>query len=222
MKIQSIRWIIVSCLVWGSMLLAPAFSQEMLFGRSTGEHETKKSLTPLDIPAKQIQDENRPKHWGIPLELEGVPNFYRVTDHLYRSAQPTKEGMENLKKYEFETVVSLRTFNSDRHAIGASGLGYERIYMQAWHLEEKDALRFLQIATNPKRRPILVHCQHGADRTGTVIAVYRIVVQDWDSAEAVREMKEGGYGYHTIWNKFVDDFFKKINVPKLKQVVLQN
>ena len=177
---------------------------------------------PLDIPAKPLQDENRPKSWGVPLELEGVPNFYRVTDHLYRSAQPTKEGMENLKKYGFETVVSLRTFNSDRDAIGTSGLGYERIYMQAWHLEEKDVLRFLQIATNPKRRPILVHCQHGADCTGTVIAVYRIVVQDWDSAEAVREMKEGGYGFHPIWNKFVDDFFKKINVPKLKQVVEQN
>ena len=215
MEKQLMQWLIVVCLVWGNMLFSSVFAQEK-------QHEVKKALTPLDIPAKPLQDENRPKNWGVALELEGVPNFYRVTDQLYRSAQPTKEGMGNLKKYGFETVVSLRTFNSDRDEIDISGLGYERIYMQAWHLEEKDVLRFLQITTNPKRQPVLVHCQHGADRTGTVIAVYRIIVQDWDSAEAVREMKEGGYGYHKIWNKFVDDFFMTINATKLKQAVEQN
>jgi len=172
-------------------------------------------LMPLEIPTKPVIGE-RPKNWAVPLELEGVPNFYRVTDQLYRSAQPTEEGMKNLTKYGFETIISLRSLHSDREIIGVTGLGYERIIMQAWNLEEKDILRFLQLVTNPKRHPVLVHCQHGADRTGTVVAVYRIVVQDWEPQEAIREMKEGGYGYHTIWNTFVDRFFDKLETTKLK------
>ena len=89
--------------------------------------------------------------------------------------------------------------------------------MQAWNPEEEDTLRFLQLATNPKRHPVLVHCQHGADRTGTVMAVYRIVVQDWQSPEAIREMKEGDYGYHAIWNTFNDRFFDKLETARLKE-----
>ena len=174
-----------------------------------------KKLTPMDIPTKPVNDD-RPENWGVPLELAGVPNFYRVTDGLYRSAQPTKEGMENLKKYGFETVVSLRTFHSDREKIADTGLAYERIYMKAWHFEEEDFTRFLRIVTNLKRQPVLVHCQHGADRTGTAVAVFRIVVEGWQQAEAVREMKDGGYGYHTVWDTSVDSFFKKLDVAKLK------
>jgi protein tyrosine/serine phosphatase len=209
------RKIITACCLIGLVVVvSPVFGQEK-------QHEAENALSPLDIPVKPLKDEDRPKNWAVPLELDGVPNFYRVTDHLYRSAQPTKEGMENLKKHGFETIVSLRTFHSDRDKIDTSGLGYERIYMQAWHIEEKDVLRFLQLATNSKRQPVLVHCLHGADRTGTVIAVYRIVVQDWDSADAIREMKEGGYGYHKIWNTFIDDFFDEINIPKLKKTIEQ-
>ena len=174
-----------------------------------------KQLSPSDIPTKPVH-EDRPKNWGVPLELEGVPNFYRVTDQLYRSGQPTKEGMDNLKHYGFETIISLRTLHSDREKIDMSGLGYERIPMQAWHFEEKDFIRFMQLVTNPKRHPVLVHCQHGADRTGAAVAVYRIVVQDWQPSEAIREMREGGYGYHAIWNSFVDGFFDKIDIAKLR------
>ena len=180
-------------------------------------HVEGKQLSPSDIPTKPVR-EDRPKNWGMPLELEGVPNFYRVTDQLYRSGQPTKEGMDNLKRYGFETIISLRTFHSDREKIDTSGLGYERIPMQAWHFEEKDFIRFMQLVTNSRRHPVLVHCQHGADRTGAAIAVYRIVVQEWHPFEAIREMKEGGYGYHAIWNSFVDGFFEKIDVAKLKTI----
>jgi len=178
-----------------------------------------KKRTPLDIPRKETDDKDRLKEWGVPLELEGVPNFYRVTDTLYRSAQPTPQGMANLKKYGFKTVISLRTFHSDREKIDDLGLGYERIEMQAWDFDEKDVIRFLQLATNPKRQPVLVHCQHGADRTGVVIAVYRIVVQNWTKEKAIDELKNGHYGYHTVWNHFVDEFFEDLNVEKLKRYV---
>jgi len=107
--------------------------------------------------------------------------------------------MRNLKKLGIETIVNLRSFHSDRDEISNTGLAYEHIYMKAWHPEEEDVIRFLQIVTNPKRTPVLVHCQHGADRTGLMVAIYRIVVQGWSKEDAAREMTEGGFGFHEVW-----------------------
>ena len=116
--------------------------------------------------------------------------------------------MKNLKEIGIETVINLRSFNSDREEIGLTGLAYEHIYMKAWHPEEKEIVRFLQIVSNPKRSPILVHCQHGADRTGTMSAIYRIAIQGWTKKEAIREMTEGGFGFHSVWTNlppWIDD-----------------
>ena len=107
--------------------------------------------------------------------------------------------MGQLKQLGIQTIVNLRSFHSDRDAIGQTGLAYDHIYMKAWHPEEEDVIRFLQIVTNPKRTPVLVHCQHGADRTGSMVALYRIAVQGWTKEAAIREMTQGGFGYHEIW-----------------------
>ena len=141
----------------------------------------------------------RPPAWAQPMTLPGVPNLHKVSETLYRSAQPTAVGMQNLKKLGIETIVNLRSFHSDRDEIGMTGLAYEHIYMKAWHPEEEDVIRFLQIVNNPKRTPVLVHCQHGADRTGSMVALYRIAVQGWTKEAAIREMTQGGFGYHEIW-----------------------
>ncbi len=146
----------------------------------------------------------RPEQWAKPVEVGGVPNLFRVSDDLYRSAQPTAEGMRNLKRLGITTIVNLRSFHSDRDEIGDTGLAYEHIYMKAWHPERKEAVRFLQIVSDPKRTPVLVHCQHGADRTGTMVAIYRVAVQGWTKEEAIREMTEGGYGFHAIWANLPD------------------
>ena len=88
--------------------------------------------------------------------------------------------------------------------------------MKAWHPEEKEAVRFLKIVTDPQRTPVLVHCQHGADRTGTMIAVYRIAVQGWSKAEAIREMTEGGFGFHWIWSN-LPRWIQKLDIDRIKR-----
>ena len=144
-------------------------------------------------------ENTRPAVWALPMQLKGVPNLHKVSDNLYRSAQPTAKGMQNLKELGIETIINLRSFHSDRDEIGSTGLAYEHIYMKAWHPEHKEIVRFLQIVTNPKRTPVLVHCQHGADRTGTMSAIYRITVLGWSKEEAINEMVNGGFGFHGIW-----------------------
>jgi len=142
---------------------------------------------------------NRPASWAQPITLAGVPNLHKMSGNLYRSAQPTAEGMKNLKRMGVKTIVNLRSFHSDRDEIGDAPLGYEHIYMKTWHPEHEDVVRFLKIATDPDKGPVLVHCMHGADRTGTMSAIYRVAVEGWTKEEAVREMTQGGFNFHEVW-----------------------
>ena len=154
--------------------------------------------------------------WAKAIEMDGVPNLHKVSDNLYRSAQPTAEGMKNLKKMGIETIVNLRSFHSDRKEIGDTSLAYEHIYMKTWHPEKKEIIRFLQIVKNPKRTPVLVHCQHGADRTGTMCALYRIAVQGWTKEQAINEMTKGGFGFHKIW-KNLPNWIKNLDIEAIKK-----
>ena len=154
--------------------------------------------------------------WAQPLELAGLPNLHKVSKDLYRGAQPTAEGMKNLEQLGVRTIVSLRSFSSDQDLIQNTDLDYEHITMKAWHPEIKEVLRFLQIVTDKDRTPIFVHCQHGADRTGTMCAVYRILIEGWSKEQALEEMTKGGFGFHKTWTKLTK-FIQNLNVEELKQ-----
>ena len=158
----------------------------------------------------------RSPNWAQPVQMNRVPNLHRVTDALYRSGQPSAAGMKNLQAMGVETIVNLRSFHSDRDEIGDTGLAYEHIFMKAWRAEEEDAVRFLQIVTNPRRAPVLVHCQHGADRTGAMCALYRVAVQGWSKQEAVAEMTQGGFGFHGIWENLIQ-WINALDVERIKK-----
>jgi protein tyrosine phosphatase (PTP) superfamily phosphohydrolase (DUF442 family) len=159
---------------------------------------------------------NRAAHWAMPMQMQGVPNLHKISQSLYRSAQPSAEGMKSLKAVGVETIINLRSFHSDRDEIRETALAYEHIYMKAWHPEEEEAVRFLQIVTNPKRSPVLVHCQHGADRTGTMCALYRVAVQGWSKEEALKEMVQGGFGFHGIWENLIQ-WINGLDIERIKK-----
>jgi protein tyrosine phosphatase (PTP) superfamily phosphohydrolase (DUF442 family) len=166
----------------------------------------------------QAASTNRPAMWAQPVAMAGVPNLFKVSDSFYRSAQPTAEGMANLKKAGIRTVVNLRSFHSDRDELGPTDLAYEHISAKAWHPEAEDIAAFLRIATDTNKTPALVHCQHGADRTGTMCAVYRVAVQGWTKDEAIREMTQGEYGFHGIWDNLIA-FVKALDIEGIKRKV---
>lgn len=137
---------------------------------------------------------------------------------LYRGAQPTAEGIRQLSMLGVRTIVNLRTMHSDADKIGGLSISYKHISFKAWRPEHEDVVRFLKIATNPAKQPVFVHCQHGADRTGMMTAVYRIVVQGWSKDDAIREMTQGGFGFHPIWRDLVD-YIRKLDVEGLRREV---
>ena len=153
--------------------------------------------------------------WAERLELDGVPNFHKVSDELYRGGQPSAEGMRELKRLGIRTVVNLRSFHSDRDDIGDVNLAYEHIYMKPWRPEDKEVVRFLQIVTDRSRTPVFVHCMRGADRTGTMCAIYRVAVQGWSKAEAIEEMTKGGFGFFDGWENIVN-YILKLDMEEMK------
>jgi protein tyrosine/serine phosphatase len=154
--------------------------------------------------------------WAVPIEKPGLSNFHHVSDDLYRGAQPTAEGFRQLQAMGVKTVINLRFFHSDRELITGTDLDYEEIPMNTWHAEDEDVVRFLTLVSDKSRAPFFVHCQHGADRTGMMCAVYRIVIQGWTRDEAIKEMTSGRFGFHEIWSNLVA-YLQKFDLENLKQ-----
>lgn len=143
--------------------------------------------------------EARPTQWAVPLEREGLSNFYKVSDNLYRGAQPKKAGFEELKKLGVKTIVNLRNSNLDEKMITGSGFNYFHIPISSIFPKKKKFARFLEIVSDPANCPVFVHCRRGADRTGTAVALYRIKVQEWKVEDAINEMVNGGYHFNRIY-----------------------
>jgi protein tyrosine/serine phosphatase len=160
----------------------------------------------------------RPAEWAQPVALDGVPNLHRVTDTLYRSAQPTASGMRNLEALGVRRVVNLRAFHSDRDATAGTGLLDEELSVKTWHIEDEDVVRALRLLRDPAAGPTLVHCLHGADRTGTVIAMYRMVLQGWPREKAIAELVGGGYGFHTVWTNILA-YLQQVDVARIRAAV---
>lgn len=167
-------------------------------------------------PAASRAPSARPARWALPLAKPGLPNLHRVNDGYFRGAQPSEEGMHELARMKVKTVVNLRAVNSDRDEIGDAALAYEHISFKAWHAEDEDVVRFLRIVTDKARQPVFVHCQHGADRTGMMTAIYRIAVEGWSKDDAIAEMTQGGYGFHEVWKNLVD-YLRALDIERLKR-----
>lgn len=160
-------------------------------------------------------DGKRPGHWAERLLLPGIPNLYRVSDFLYRSGQPSAEGMRVARAMGIRTVINLRSFHDDRAELGKTRLTYLHIAMKAWHPLDEDIIIFLKTVAQPRLRPVLVHCQYGSDRAGLMCAVYRVVVEGWSREEALDEMMNGGYGFHGMWTD-LQEYILKLDVSRLK------
>jgi tyrosine-protein phosphatase SIW14 len=158
---------------------------------------------------------------AVPVGGLGLSNTYQVSETLYRGAQPTPDGFLTLRRLGVRTIVNLRLHHSDLDEIRASGVGpaafgYAHIRMAAWDADEEEVLAFLRIATAPARAPVFVHCEHGSDRTGTMVAAYRIVVQGWSKDAAIRELRDGPFGFHWIWQG-LPRFIQRMNVARYRR-----
>src|SRR5580693_6035582 len=127
----------------------------------------------------------------------GLPNFHQINDHVYRGAQPTGQGFQSLAKLGVKTVIDLREAGdrsvSERKVVEATGMRYVTIPFQGMSAPSPtDVAKVLALFDDASAGPVFVHCRRGADRTGTVVACYRIAHDGWDNQKALREARTLG------------------------------
>jgi protein tyrosine phosphatase (PTP) superfamily phosphohydrolase (DUF442 family) len=157
----------------------------------------------------------RPTEWAQPVVQAQLPNLQRVDDGLWRSALPRHPDASMLHALGIHTVVNLRP-QSDPPWFAGADIATRQIGIDTWDIDEAQVLQVLHIAIDPAQRPVLIHCTHGADRTGLMVAAYRMVVQGWSEADAEREMIRGGYGYHLVWIN-LPRVLRRLDVAKLRR-----
>jgi tyrosine-protein phosphatase SIW14 len=128
-----------------------------------------------------------------------LPNFHKVNSQLYRGAQPKPNHYQELANLGIKTVVNLRGKGEgvlkEEEEVRGKGLRYFNVpFARAGRPRDADVERVLAIINTPEYQPVFVHCHEGVDRTGTVIAVYRITHDGWTSQEAKAEANR--YGMH--------------------------
>lgn len=148
--------------------------------------------------------EPRPSGWAHPVEAPALPNLHRVSEHLYRSARPREGGLETARALGIRTVVNLRPGDDGKQHPGGAGLESVRIPVNTGSPSYDAARRFFAVVDDPEKAPVLLHCYHGADRTGAFTALYRINRQGWSEDEAIREMTGGGYRFHRMWKSLIE------------------
>jgi tyrosine-protein phosphatase SIW14 len=142
--------------------------------------------------------EPRPGTWAQPVPSVTLKNWYQVDADVYRSEQPTRRGFEEIRAKGIKTIINLRNDHSDAALVEGLGLELVEIPTTAWGFSEDDLVKVLK-AVQAAPKPVLIHCERGADRTGVVIAMYRVVIQGWTKKEAVAELKHGGFGFHAYF-----------------------
>ncbi|MCE5275176.1 MAG: tyrosine-protein phosphatase [Syntrophaceae bacterium] len=157
----------------------------------------------------------RPPEWARPIIDTKVENFFKVDDRVYRSAQPDAPGMKEVESMGIKNVLSLKHYFGDEDEAEGTQLKLFRVKMEASEIRDEDVIRALRIIRESEG-PILVHCWYGSDRTGCIIALYRIIEQDWSKEQAIDEMMHGGYGFHTRYDN-IPQYIEGADIEKIRE-----
>jgi tyrosine-protein phosphatase SIW14 len=138
-------------------------------------------------------------------------NFYRVDDKVWRSAQPDTADFADLRKLGIKDVLNLREWHDDSSVSRSVGVNLHRVAINPGNVREKDLIQAVKILRDA-RGSILVHCWHGSDRTGTVVALYRMSVDGWPRDKAVAEFADPRYGYHAGTYPELRRYLEKVDI----------
>lgn len=156
-------------------------------------------------------------------EIRHITNFRQVNDWLYRGGQPELDQLEQLRELEIKTIICLRwnsrAILSERQKAIEMGFNFYYLPFSYWVLpKEKEISKFFEILDDESKRPMFVHCKHGCDRTGMLVAFYRIAREGWSADDAYQEMKDAGFHKirmrHFKW--WVYGFERKVKMANRK------
>lgn len=152
--------------------------------------------------------------------IRAEANLYKVDDRLYRSEQLREEDRQAIEKTPIKTIINLRYFtrSGNSKVFDKNGnINLINVPLLTWRIKTKDIANVLsKIRKHQQEGAVLVHCYHGADRTGIMVAMYRIIYHNWSIEQAKKEMQQGPFGYHSIWRN-LDRLLTEKNVNEIKK-----
>jgi protein tyrosine/serine phosphatase len=149
-----------------------------------------------------------------------LPNFSKVNERLYRGGQPKVGGVKKLAEIGIKTIINLRgedeLTRTEEAEAKSAGLSYLNIPMPGLSRPtHEQILRVMEIVGSKDSGPVFIHCKRGSDRTGTVVAVYRISQDGWTANKALIEAKRYGLSWMEFGMKdYVSDYYRDWNTAK--------
>jgi tyrosine-protein phosphatase SIW14 len=147
-----------------------------------------------------------------------LPNFRQVKWQLFRGAQPRNEGLKQLSRWGIKTIINLSGEDSKEEgkAANALGLQYFNVPLPALGRPNTEQVnQVIELLNNPNNAPIFVHCKNGKDRTGTIIACYRIAQEGWTAEQALAEAKMFGLGRLKFnLRSYIKEFYREVAAHK--------
>jgi protein tyrosine phosphatase (PTP) superfamily phosphohydrolase (DUF442 family) len=159
-----------------------------------------------------------PAH-GEKLHITGIPHAGKISETLYRGAQPQEVGLSELKLLGITTIVDLRSEDREKvewerkHA-ESLGLRFVHIPVNGWSPPtDEQVVQFLSLLRDNPGQRVFMHCHFGDDRTGVFTAVYRMAVEKWSAEQATKEMYFFGFNgfWHPSMKTFIHDFPSRLN-----------
>lgn len=138
--------------------------------------------------------------------------FLEVSPGIFRSAQPGKEDLKDLKALGIKTILNLNndkeTMAIEKKAARLAGIDLIEHPMSGfWSPDDAQVEESLAVLQDESKYPILVHCKHGEDRTGLIIGLHRVFAEKWTPEDAYQEMLEGGFHPMLV---FLDKYYKAV------------
>jgi tyrosine-protein phosphatase SIW14 len=109
-----------------------------------------------------------------PLDGSTIRRFDRVDEGVYRGGQPSAGEMRDMvARYRIRTVVKLNP-NLEGRDVVPDGVKLVYTPLSVVFTPDEDEVRRILDEIDRAEKPVYVHCQHGQDRTGMIIALYRV------------------------------------------------
>jgi protein tyrosine/serine phosphatase len=172
-------------------------------------------------------------------QTTGLDNFYQVSPGIYRGGRPPFAALPALLDQNIKTIIDLQGGDAEipffgwlmkdfepgekpsmiaRERILSTQLGFQFVNYPLSSIKNVNATEagwikdILAIMADPANQPVFVHCEHGIDRTGLIIALYRVFDEGWTPQAAHDEMMAMGHGNlgNQILTGAMDRYFRKV------------
>ncbi|MBS1957317.1 MAG: dual specificity protein phosphatase family protein [Cyanobacteria bacterium SZAS-4] len=143
-----------------------------------------------------------------PNVADAIDNVGVINENIMRGSWPIADenGMQALKDAGVKTIIDLDDSPSliaeESAAASRLGMNFEAIPLSEVERPSNEQIaQILRLMEDPQNQPVYIHCKQGADRTGAIIAIYRMTHDGWSIDKAYEEMRH--FGFNTSYGELL-------------------